>query len=161
MKICGENVWKIYFQKKTTTQFYISVPLTEQYGELEFPSNFLVSCALHPATYLNKLLLGSCQGQLQLWNVRTSTLIYTFSGWGSKVTSLAQSQAVDVVGIGLENGNTILHNLKFDETLMKFQQDWGPVVGISFRTGKDHQLSVGVMLRMKKLWEQFIVCLEK
>ena len=49
--------------------------------------------------------------------------------------SLAQSQAVDVVGIGLENGNVLLHNLKFNETLMQFQQDWGPVTAISFRTG--------------------------
>ena len=111
-------------------------PHTELYGELQFPSTFSISSAVHPSTYLNKLLLGCSQGQLQLWNIRTSSLIYTFTGWGSKVTSLAQSQAVDIVGIGLENGNVILHNLKFDETLMKFQQDWGPVMNISFRTGK-------------------------
>ena len=107
------------------------------YSEVHFSvENFLITCALHPATYLNKLLLGSSQGELQLWNLRTSTLIYTFKGWGSKVESLAQSQAVDVAGVGLENGNVILHNLRLDETIMKFYQDWGPVISISFRTGQ-------------------------
>ena len=108
----------------------------ELYSEIHFHSDsFLVTCAVHPVTYLNKLLLGSAQGQLQLWNLRTSTLVYTLKGWGSKVTSLAQSQAVDVVGIGLENGNVLVHNVRFDETVMQFQQDWGPVTAISFRTG--------------------------
>lgn len=91
---------------------------------------------VHPSTYLNKVLLGSKQGQLQLWNVRTSKLIYTFAGWGSPVLCLAQSPAVDVVGAGLEDGTVVMHNLKFDESLMKFRQEWGPVTALSFRTGK-------------------------
>lgn len=47
-----------------------------------------------------------------------------------------QAPAVDVVAIGLVSGHIIVHNIKFDETLMKFQQDWGPITAISFRTGK-------------------------
>jgi len=42
---------------------------------------------------------------------------------------------VDVVAIGLANGQIYLHNLKFDETITKFTQDWGPVTTIAFRTG--------------------------
>jgi len=42
---------------------------------------------------------------------------------------------VDVVGVGLASGQIIIHNIRFDETLMKFQQDWGPVTALSFRTG--------------------------
>lgn len=26
---------------------------------------------MHPSTYLNKVLLGSSQGALQLWNIKT------------------------------------------------------------------------------------------
>ena len=92
-------------------------------------------CAVHPSTYLNKILLGSQQGQLQLWNIRTNKLIYTFTGWGSPVLVLSQSPAVDVVGVGLESGDIVMHNLRYDETLMKFHQDWGPVIALSFRTG--------------------------
>ena len=91
---------------------------------------------VHPSTYLNKLLLGSKQGQLQLWNIRTNKLIYTFAGWDSPILCLSQSPAIDVVGMGLENGTVVIHNLKFDESLMKFHQEWGPVTALSFRTGE-------------------------
>lgn len=46
-----------------------------------------------------------------------------------------KAPAVDVVGIGLQSGKIILHNLKFDETVMSFHQEWGPVIGLTFRTG--------------------------
>jgi len=32
-------------------------------------------------------------------------------------------------GIGLTSGDIILHNIKYDETVMKYTQDWGPVTG--------------------------------
>lgn len=106
----------------------------ELYGEIHFdPTTFLVTCAVHPSTYLNKILLGSSQGSLQLWNIHTNAMIYTFKGWGSPVMTVCQSTAIDVVGVGLENGSILIHNLRYDETLMKFQQEWGPVTAISFR----------------------------
>lgn len=73
---------------------------------------------MHPSTYLNKVLLGSRQGALQLWNIRTrwghrrhcsaaatycvamamltsllfllSKLLFTFPGWLAAVTVLQQ-----------------------------------------------------------------------
>ena len=48
---------------------------------------------------------------------------------------LIQAPAVDVIGVGLENGKIIIHNIKFDETIMSFSQDWGPITTLSFRTG--------------------------
>ena len=46
-----------------------------------------------------------------------------------------QAPAVDVVGVGLQSGKIVLHNLKFDEVVMSFHQDWGPVTALTFRTG--------------------------
>lgn len=43
---------------------------------------------------------------------------------------------MDVVAIGLTSGKIVIHNLKYDETLMTFQQDWGPITAIAFRTGE-------------------------
>ena len=46
-----------------------------------------------------------------------------------------QAPASDVVAIGLASGQILLHNLKYDETITKFYQFWGPVTSIAFRTG--------------------------
>lgn len=42
---------------------------------------------------------------------------------------------MDVIAIGLANGHVYLHNLRYDETVVDFQQDWGPITTIDFRTG--------------------------
>ncbi|XP_070706869.1 WD repeat-containing protein 36 [Pempheris klunzingeri] len=105
------------------------------YLQLHFdPASFDVSAMMHPSTYLNKVLLGSSQGALQLWNIKTSKLLFTFPGWSAGVTVLQQSPAVDVVGVGTGTGHIIIHNIRLDETLMSFTQDWGPISSLAFRT---------------------------
>ncbi|XP_075885127.1 WD repeat-containing protein 36 [Nelusetta ayraudi] len=105
------------------------------YLRLQFdPASFDVSAMMHPSTYLNKVLLGSSQGALQLWNIKTSKLLFTFPGWSAGVTVLQQSPAVDVVGVGMATGRIIIHNIRLDETLMSFTQDWGPISTLAFRT---------------------------
>jgi U3 small nucleolar RNA-associated protein 21 len=103
--------------------------------ELSFnPSTFGVSAIVHPVTYLNKILLGSTQGSMQLWNLKSAKQVYAFNGWKSSVTILEQAPAVNVIAVGLASGDIILHNLKFDETVLKFRQEWGPVTALTFRT---------------------------
>lgn len=106
-----------------------------EYLDLEFNNtDFKISAVMHPPTYLNKILFGSEQGRLQLWNLKDCKLIHTFAELGSKIVVLTAAPAVDVAAIGLTNGEIILLNLKYDERIMEFKQDWGPVTGISFRT---------------------------
>lgn len=57
-----------------------------------------------------------------------------------------QSPAVDVVGIGTASGRIIIHNIRLDETLMSFTQDWGPISTLAFRTGEGFSLSRSVTL---------------
>ncbi|XP_062460217.1 WD repeat-containing protein 36 [Pezoporus occidentalis] len=126
----------------------------EQYLEMDFDKdNFAVSAVLHPSTYLNKILLGSEQGSLQLWNIRSNKLLYSFPGWHFAVTALEQAPAVDVVAVGLVSGHIIIHNIKFDETLMKFQQDWGPITAISFRTDGHPVMAAGSPVGHIALWD--------
>lgn len=112
-----------------------SIETQEPYLEMSFNTEvFEITTAVHPATYVNKLLLASSQGSLQLWNIKCNKMLYEFAGWGHSVTMLKQAPAVDVIGIGLASGDIYIHNIKFDETIMKFTQDWGPVTGLAFRT---------------------------
>lgn len=108
----------------------------ELYLELTFNNDdFKITAMIHPNTYINKILVGSEQGGLQLWNINTCKLIYKFKGWaGAAISCLEQAPAIDVVAIGFVTGKIILHNLKLDKTVMEFMQDWGVVTAISFRT---------------------------
>lgn len=105
-----------------------------------FSGTFSPTCMLHPHTYLNKILIGSDSGELQLWNIQSKKLIYSFKGWNSKVTSLGQSPAVDVIAIGLASGWVHLHNIRADETIFSVKMGSGnggndvAVTSVSFRT---------------------------
>ena len=48
------------------------ITCVDLYSEISFCGDvFGISSMVHPSTYLNKILLGSSQGSLQLWNIRT------------------------------------------------------------------------------------------
>lgn len=57
-----------------------------QQGEYHHPkrrwscgARFTPTAMCHPPTYLNKVLLASEQGALQLWNLGSGTLVHTFA----------------------------------------------------------------------------------
>ena len=62
----------------------------------------------------------------------------------STVTCVEQSPVVDIVAIGLENGEIILMNLLYNEVLLKFNQsqDGGRIKKLSFSS----DLELGVSL---------------
>ena len=136
------------------------------FATIELPSHVgcaRVTCAMHPHTYLNKIVLGFDDGSMQLWNIRTQKLIHQFdtSAWTPAAASLfaahtpqlsqsspsgparrrrrvvciEQSPAVDVVGVGLDDGSVVVHNLKLDQMLMSFSHHDGPVTALTFRSG--------------------------
>ena len=113
----------------------IDIKSKELVAQVPFHNHFFkITAILHPSTYINKILLGSEQGSLQLYNVRKQKTIFTFKGWDEKVTCLCQSPVIDIVAIGLSNGDIHIHNLKTDATLIKFSQEWGEVIRLAFRT---------------------------
>lgn len=112
-----------------------NIETEEKFCEIQFRNDeFKITALCHPPTYLNKILLGSEQGLLQLWNIKECKLVYTFQKFGSKITILESAPAIDVIAVGLADGSIALLNLKYDQFVMQFKQDWGPVTSISFRT---------------------------
>ena len=98
-------------------------------------AGFAPTALAHPATYLNKIVLGAPDGRMQLWNMRSQAKVYEFAGWGSAVLALAQSPALDVMGVGLADGRVLLHNLKTDTCLLSFAHDAGDAVRcLAFRS---------------------------
>ena len=41
------------------------------YATLEMPQGFTATKLVHPASYLNKVVVGSQEGELAVWNIRT------------------------------------------------------------------------------------------
>jgi U3 small nucleolar RNA-associated protein 21 len=120
-----ENSLVKVWDKRSET-LYLEIPFQNE--------TFKISAIMHPNTYINKILVGSEQGGLQIWNIKHGKLIHTFSSFSSKITVLEQAPAIDVAAIGFSNGKIVLLNLKADVALMEFTQEWGMVTGISFRT---------------------------
>ncbi len=58
--------------------FVWSVGTAELIRRIDLPDTFVASSVLHPATYLNKILIGSVDGQLALWNIRTGSLVHAY-----------------------------------------------------------------------------------
>ncbi|KAL1914934.1 uncharacterized protein VTP21DRAFT_7850 [Calcarisporiella thermophila] len=124
----------------------------ELYTELELENEFTVTSIVHPSTYLNKVLIGSKEGTMQLWNIRTGKLVHSFKSFGSPITSLTQSPVVDVVAVGLLDGTVVIHNIRVDETIMKIKQE-GKVTGVSFRTDDQHIMASANAYGDISLWD--------
>ncbi|KAG0705974.1 Utp21 specific WD40 associated putative domain-containing protein [Suillus ampliporus] len=115
---------------------------------VQFDIGFTATSILHPATYLNKVLIASNEGDMQLWNIRTQTCIHKFSHSqlrtlpsqpqmstpSSPITALTQSPAIDVVGVGFMSGEISVYDIRADERLMRMYMDNGGIKALSFRS---------------------------
>lgn len=141
--IDDDNVMKVWDIE--TELVYLEIPFDK--------TTFKVTSIVHPPTYVNKVLLGSEQGTLQLWNLKSSKLIYTFKRYESKITALECAPASDIVAVGMGNGRISLLNLKYDEVLMEFNQEDGAVTAISFRTDGFPIMASGSTSGRVSLWD--------
>jgi U3 small nucleolar RNA-associated protein 21 len=130
--------------------------VVELQNQIQFQKGFVGTTMLHPATYLNKIVVGSTNGDLQLWNTRTwyvhspmkwkhaelinSELIHTFPhpvpAAPSAITCLVQSPAIDVIGIGYLDGNVHIFDVRQGELVMQMKMEDGSCSSLSFRTGQ-------------------------
>ncbi|KAL0035116.1 hypothetical protein WJX79_001452 [Trebouxia sp. C0005] len=95
---------------------------------IDLPEGFTPTCMAHPDTYLNKVVVGSQEGKLQLWNFLSGKMLYDFSGLGEgAVKCIISSPALDVVGVGLSGGQAVLLNLKFNEIVASFANAAGVI----------------------------------
>ena len=130
-----------------------SQELVKPVREWQFRESFTPSCIMHPDTYLNKVLVGSEEGPLQLWNSKTCSLVHQFKGWNSAVRSCTSSPALDIVAVGCANGKIYVHNIRYDETVVSFTHAGrGPVTALSFRTDGHPFLAAGGTTGVISIW---------
>ncbi|KAG1327940.1 hypothetical protein COCNU_01G018740 [Cocos nucifera] len=125
----------------------------EPVGHIQLEDIFSPSCIMHPDTYLNKVIIGSQEGPLQLWNISTRKKLYEFKGWNSSVCCCVASPALDVVAVGCSDGMIHIHNLCYDEELVSFTHSTrGAVTALSFRTDGQPLLASGGSSGIISIW---------
>ncbi|KAL6603057.1 hypothetical protein ACP70R_043418 [Stipagrostis hirtigluma subsp. patula] len=128
-------------------------PNSEPVGSISLGEKFTPTCIMHPDTYLNKVIIGSEEGPLQLWNISTKKKIYEFKGWNSSVRCCVSSPALDVVAVGCSDGTVHVHNIRYDQELMSFNhQIRGAVTALSFRTDGQPLLASGGSSGVISIW---------
>ena len=71
---------------------------------MDLGSGFGATCMAHPDTYLNKIVVGSSSGKLQLWNFSTGQMLCEFRLAQCSICCVVPSPALDVVAVGLADG---------------------------------------------------------
>ncbi|KAI0707610.1 Utp21-domain-containing protein [Earliella scabrosa] len=130
---------------------------------IQFEPGFTAIMMHHPATYLNKILVASSQGSMQLWNIRTQTLIHTFPAASlltspsntasTAITALARSPAIDVIGIGFSSGEISVYDIRADERLMRMVMQDGSIRAMSFRSDGHPILATASSTGHIALWD--------
>lgn len=85
----------------------------------------LDACAVaHPPTYVNKVVVGSEDGELDLWNVRSQKRIHQFECLGDRgrVGVVAPSGVVDVLALARGDGCVEVVHARRDELLFCLMQ---------------------------------------
>ncbi|KAI6132073.1 Utp21 specific WD40 associated putative domain-containing protein [Pisolithus croceorrhizus] len=142
----------------------VSGPSPSLFATIDFDIGFTAVRMLHPATYLNKVLVASREGQMQLWNIRTQTCIHTISTsklltvsssspLSSPIVALAQSPAIDVVGVGFMSGEISVYDIRADERLMRMYVEGGGIRALSFRSDGNPVLASVSSLGHLALWD--------
>ncbi|WCJ34926.1 transducin family protein / WD-40 repeat family protein [Euphorbia peplus] len=122
-------------------------------GHILLDNKFRPTCLMHPDTYLNKVVLGSQEGSLQLWNISTKKKLYEFKGWNSPITSCVSSPALDVIAVGCADGRIHVHNILCDEELVTFSHSTrGSVTALCFSTDGKPLLASGSSSGVISIW---------
>uniref|UniRef100_A0AC35UGH9 Utp21 domain-containing protein n=1 Tax=Rhabditophanes sp. KR3021 TaxID=114890 RepID=A0AC35UGH9_9BILA len=129
----GETVVIVYKNGEVTSHELETFQVLNTFTN---PPSFIPTTALHPHTYVNKVLLTSQTGKLRLINYKKGLLVHEFQETKlsmDSITASCQSPAVDVIAFGFSTGLITLRNIKLDLNLMSFMQD-GQITGITFRS---------------------------
>ncbi|PWW72359.1 Utp21-domain-containing protein [Tuber magnatum] len=107
----------------------------EVYTEIEMGNRGEVTAALHPSTYLNKIVIARLGGMLEIWNVKTGKQIYTIlspvASTGEEpleIASLVQTPVISVLAIGFSTGEVHLHNIRTDKPLFTLGGSAGDII---------------------------------
>ncbi|PWW76120.1 WD40 repeat-like protein [Tuber magnatum] len=124
----------------------------EVYTTIEVDNRGEITAAVHPSTYLNKMVIARMGGVLEIWNVKTGKKIYTIlspvASTGKElleIASLVQTPAISVLAIGFSTGEVHLH-IQADRPLFTLGGSAGDIIAATSHVATDsggNMLAVG------------------
>ena len=101
-------------------------------------------------TFLNKVIVGKNDGSVEMWNVSTGKLVYTFQPSdhsSGSVTALQPIPALSLLAIARSDGSIVIHDVRADKIVLQLgnkKARRATITSISFRTdslgaGRDGQ----------------------
>lgn len=122
--------------------------------QISFSRGSSASCCAHPMTYLNKMVIGFKDGHMELWNIHSGKLIFSFESFPQPISCLVAAPVVDIIAVGLQDGTVCLMDIRQNKQLFSLQHQ-SAVSGISFRTdiGGGSQMVVAQVNGMVALWD--------
>lgn len=140
---------RIEVWKSATNEHYTTIIPAGAHGGM------LTGDLCNMPTLLNKVFVGKKDGVVEMWNVSTGKLIYTFSppnAFSGSVTALQPTPALSMLAIARSDGSIVIHDIRSDKIILqlnaKSRRD-ATITSISFRTdglgaGEDGQ-KAGIM----------------
>ncbi|KAJ6262891.1 U3 small nucleolar RNA-associated protein [Drechslerella dactyloides] len=120
------GVWKIGSRELYTT--------IELFGDADIVN------IVHPPTFLNKICIGTSDGGVEIWNIRSGKLVYSILPPKTPnnveigyLTSLSLSTHHSVIAMGFSSGIINIHNVQTDTSLFQLSSST-PVTSLSFRS---------------------------
>ncbi|PWN53109.1 WD40 repeat-like protein [Violaceomyces palustris] len=86
LQVFGDSI--VSLSSEGDSIFHWSASTHQLLRRIDFQKGFRATSILHPSTYLNKILVASSDGQLQIWNLRTASLVHSFAS--SKLVKAAR-----------------------------------------------------------------------
>lgn len=91
-----------------------------------------IKAILHPNTYVNKILIIFENGTGELFNLSSKKLIFKYNF--GQVSCVAQTDILDVIALGMNDGSIKVYNLKKDKQLLVIDDFVGfPIKQLSFK----------------------------
>lgn len=114
-----------------------SVQLLSRKGEMmnSFSIGKQVTAVIHPNTFLNKMLFGCSDGAVELWNVKTGSMVYRLVQDGPSVCCLAQAPDANIIAVGRADCTVTVMSIAADAketTLGQFKLAAAPT-SVAFR----------------------------
>ncbi|KAG0149368.1 hypothetical protein CROQUDRAFT_39845 [Cronartium quercuum f. sp. fusiforme G11] len=151
LSTCGRTIWVWHLD---TRELHLTINVPPIFGA--------ASTLIHPATYVNKIVVASEQGGLALYNVQIGSLIHIFppsffstptkarsKGVNVPITYMEQGPAVDILAVGFADGWCSLVDIRYGEEILSVKMGSDSsgdahesITSMTFRSESDSQLLV-------------------